>query len=175
MKARLFAAAAGFALAISGSAAQARTHGSHVHHAHGQAGVSMDRSCLVPAARALLERIEANFGQVNVISTCRAHAVVAGSHRPSLHRYGLAIDFKTSRKAEVVRWLMANNPGGTMTYRNHPHIHADVGPHFIELAGRRIATGGVGRRTFAMSMAHGRARHAAKARPHVDRTAMSAE
>jgi uncharacterized protein YcbK (DUF882 family) len=105
----------------------------HARHVRGRA--TADRGCLVPAARALLARIEAQFGPVQVISTCRSGAVIAGSGRPSLHRYGMAFDFRTPNKAAVVRWLAANNAGGTMTYRHSNHIHADVGRHFVAHGG----------------------------------------
>ena len=100
------------------------------------------RSCLQPQARALLNRIESQFGPVSIISTCRPGAVIATTGKPSKHRYGLAIDFDAgSRKGAIVNWLMANHhSGGTMTYRNMSHIHVDIGPRFVSLnanSGRR--------------------------------------
>lgn len=102
---------------------------------------SASRSCLKASARALLNRIESNFGRVQVISTCRPGAVIRGSGRPSKHRYGLAVDFKapSGKKAAIVRWLIKNHgSGGTMTYAGMSHIHVDIGPRFVSLgAGRR--------------------------------------
>lgn len=98
-------------------------------------GVS--RRCLTPAARGLLNRIEAQFGHVRLVSTCRPGAVIAGSGRPSRHASGNAIDFNApaGRKGEVVRWLIANHRrGGVMTYRDMNHIHVDIGRHFVALA-----------------------------------------
>jgi hypothetical protein len=94
------------------------------------------RSCLTPAAHALLNRIEAKFGPVRVISTCRPGATIAGTGWPSRHASGNAVDFKAgSRKAEIVAWLIANHhDGGTMTYGNMDHIHVDIGRHFVSLA-----------------------------------------
>jgi uncharacterized protein YcbK (DUF882 family) len=94
------------------------------------------RGCLQPAARTLLERIEATFGRVQIISTCRPGARIAGSGRISKHASGEAIDFNapSGRKAELVRWLIANHKsGGTMTYSGMSHIHVDVGQHFVAL------------------------------------------
>jgi uncharacterized protein YcbK (DUF882 family) len=93
------------------------------------------RSCLKPAARALLDRIETHFGKMQIISTCRPGAVIAGTGRRSKHASGEAIDFNAGgRKAQVVRWLIANHKsGGTMTYRGMSHIHVDVGYHFVSL------------------------------------------
>jgi hypothetical protein len=96
------------------------------------------RSCLTPAARELLARIEEQFGPVQVISTCRPGAMIAGTGHPSRHASGNAVDFNAgSRKADVVAWLIANHhDGGTMTYADMDHIHVDIGPHFVSLAAR---------------------------------------
>jgi hypothetical protein len=102
-------------------------------------GVGTSRGCLRPAAQALLERIEAKFERVQVVSTCRPGAIIAGSGRPSKHASGEAIDFNApgGRKAEVVRWLIANHKrGGTMTYAGMSHIHVDIGYHFVALNSR---------------------------------------
>jgi hypothetical protein len=111
-----------------------------VSYARGAAGTS--RTCLTSAARDLLRRIEAQFGPVGIISTCRPGAVIAGSGRPSRHASGNAVDFKApaGRRADVVRWLIANHrSGGVMTYANMGHIHVDIGHRFVSLgsAGRR--------------------------------------
>jgi hypothetical protein len=97
------------------------------------------RACLTPAARALLGRIEGNFGPVQVISTCRSGAVIAGTRHPSRHASGNAIDFKAgTRKAAILEWLIANHrAGGVMTYAGMDHIHVDIGPRFISIAGGR--------------------------------------
>jgi hypothetical protein len=102
----------------------------------------MSRACLTPAARDLLARIEAQFGPVRIASTCRPGAVIAGSGRPSRHASGNAIDFHApaGRRAEVVRWLIANHrAGGVMTYASMNHIHVDIGRRFVALGtgGRR--------------------------------------
>ena len=61
---------------------------------------------------------------MQIISTCRPGARIAGSGRISRHASGNAIDFSAGgRKGAVVRWLIANHKsGGTMTYSRHePH------------------------------------------------------
>jgi hypothetical protein len=94
------------------------------------------RSCLTPAARALLDRIERQFGPVQVVSTCRPGSTIPGRWRPSLHASGNAVDFNAGRrKAEIVAWLIANHRGGTMTYPGMDHIHVDFGPRFASIAG----------------------------------------
>jgi hypothetical protein len=104
------------------------------------AGGGLSHSCLAGPTRALLGRIEAQFGHVKLVSTCRPGAVIAGSGRPSKHASGRAIDFNapSGRKGEVVRWLIANHKsGGIMTYSGMRHIHIDIGPRFVSLnAGR---------------------------------------
>lgn len=111
-------------------------------HAHSHGGGGTSRACLQSSARALLNRIESQFGAVQIVSTCRPGAVIAGSGKPSKHRYGLAIDFNapSGKKAAIVQWLIKNhNSGGTMTYAGMNHIHVDVGPRFVSLGagGRR--------------------------------------
>ena len=97
------------------------------------------RSCLKPAARALLDSIEQKFGPVRVMSTCRAGAMIAGTSRLSRHASGNAIDFDAgARKPVILEWLIANHrAGGVMTYAGMDHIHVDIGPHFVSLAGGR--------------------------------------
>jgi hypothetical protein len=92
-------------------------------------------TCLKPAARELFERIEAQFGPMQIISTCRSGARIAGSGRISKHASGEAVDFDAGRrKGDVVRWLIANHKsGGTMTYSDMSHIHVDIGRHFVAL------------------------------------------
>jgi hypothetical protein len=97
------------------------------------------RTCLTPRARALLERIEEKFGPVKLVSTCRPGATIAGTGRISKHASGNAVDFDAgSRKGQIVEWLIANHhDGGTMTYADMNHIHVDIGPHFVSIAGGR--------------------------------------
>lgn len=106
----------------------------------GGGGASTSRSCLTSSARALLSRIEQRFGAVQIVSTCRPGARIRGTGKRSKHASGEAIDFSAGgRKAEVLRWLMANHhSGGVMTYRGMNHIHVDIGYRFVSLAGRRV-------------------------------------
>ena len=101
----------------------------------GRGHASSSRGCLTSEARALLGRIQAKFGNVQVISTCRPGARIATSGRPSKHASGQAVDFRVpGRKSEVVKWLTANHrSGGTMTYSDMDHIHVDVGYRFVAL------------------------------------------
>ena len=102
-------------------------------------GASASRSCLTSSARNLLSRIEQNFGKVQLISTCRPGARIRGTGKISRHASGNAVDFNAgNRKGAIVRWLIANHrSGGTMTYSGMSHIHVDIGPRFVSLAGSR--------------------------------------
>ena len=97
------------------------------------------RSCLTGEARNLLARIEQQFGAMQIISTCRPGAKIAGTGRTSRHASGNAVDFNAGgRKGAVIQWLIANHhQGGTMTYPSMDHIHVDIGPRFVSLAGSR--------------------------------------
>ena len=101
----------------------------------GSSYASASTGCLTSEARALLGRIQARFGNVQVISTCRPGARIATSGKRSKHASGQAVDFRVpGRKKEVVSWLMANHQsGGTMTYSDMDHIHVDVGYRFVAL------------------------------------------
>jgi hypothetical protein len=107
--------------------------------ARGSGGGS--RGCLTTSARALLDRIESQFGPMQIVSTCRPGARIRGTGRISRHASGNAIDFNAGgRKGEVVRWLIANHKeGGVMTYAGMSHVHVDIGYRFVALnsGGRR--------------------------------------
>jgi hypothetical protein len=124
----------------NGSAKLASRSVTAAHGGGGGGGAS--RGCLTASARALLGRIETQFGAVQVISTCRPGARIAGSGRPSKHASGNAVDFNAGgRKGAIIAWLRANHhSGGTMTYARMNHIHVDIGPRFVSLGsggGRR--------------------------------------
>lgn len=93
------------------------------------------RGCLTRSARSLLASIEAKFGRVEIVSTCRRGARIAGSGRPSKHASGEAIDFRVrGKKQQVLGWLRNNHhSGGIMTYSDMDHIHVDVGHRFVAL------------------------------------------
>jgi len=114
----------------------ARSITGYAHRPGGSSG-----ACLTSPARELLERIQAQFGPVQIVSTCRPGARIAGTGRISKHASGEAIDFNAgNRKAEIVRWLIANHKaGGTMTYAGMSHVHVDIGYPFVALnsGGRR--------------------------------------
>ncbi len=101
----------------------------HAHrHSHRHSGASASRACLSGETRSLLSRFEATFGTVKVISTCRPGAVIAGSGRPSQHRYGKAVDFMPTpgKRAAMLAWLRSNANGAVITYSTG-HIHFDTG------------------------------------------------
>lgn len=98
-----------------------------------------DRGCLTQPARALLGRIQAQFGRVQIVSTCRRGARVASTGKISKHATGEAIDFNapSGKKQAVIKWLLANHhSGGIMTYSGMTHIHVDIGYRFVSLGSR---------------------------------------
>lgn len=116
---------------LAASAADAKSY-----YGGGARPAGPNRACLSAEARALLNRIEAQFGRVQLISTCRPGARIRNTGKPSLHASGRAIDFNAPRgkKADVVRWLIANHrTGGIMTYAGMSHIHVDIGYRFVSL------------------------------------------
>jgi len=150
---RLSTAAIGFAFAFSVGSAQASPYFGFDGRHYGELQNAPDfgrpkaehgildhadapRKCLKPEIHALLDKVEDLCGPVEVISTCRPGATIAGTGRPSRHASGNAVDFEAgSRKAQIVKWLAANHhTGGTMTYSGMSHIHIDFGPHFVALA-----------------------------------------
>ncbi len=139
MSKRMFCAALALGLIIGGlgavDKAEARTRRA--------VSSSTSIACLTPAARALWWRIKSRFPNVFPTSTCRPGARVRGTGGVSRHAQGNAIDFNAhGNKRAVVAWLIANHfGGGTMTYVSSGHIHADIGPHWASLAGRKLALG----------------------------------
>lgn len=113
-----------------GKSYRAKSHATASRRASGDS-----TGCLTSEARNLLARIRGQFNNVQIVSTCRPGAKIAGTNYPSKHASGQAIDFRVpGRKAEVVRWLIANyKNGGIMTYNDMDHIHVDVGARFVAL------------------------------------------
>ena len=140
--------------------------------AEARGGGGASRSCLTSAARSLLGRIESQFGQMQIISTCRPGARIAGSGRVSRHASGNAVDFNAGgRKGAVIRWLVANHrSGGTMTYSHSSHIHVVVGQYFVSLSGSRtrVASARSGRSTRTAAYSRASRRVTAEARPASD-------
>lgn len=143
MRLSMYAALAGIAVLLAPIAAEAKSYNGDGGKLRNRSmtsrsytgGSGTSRACLTPEARALLNRIEARFGQVQIVSTCRPGARIATTGRRSKHASGQAIDFRVpGRKREAVSWLINNNhAGGTMTYSDMDHIHVDVGAHFVAL------------------------------------------
>lgn len=131
----LFAPVVSHAKSYSGDAGYKMKHRAMTSRKHAGRSGGSSTGCLTTQAQNLLGRIRSQFGNVQIISTCRRGARIATTGRPSKHASGQAIDFRVpGRKAEVVRWLIANHrSGGTMTYRDMDHIHVDVGSRFVAL------------------------------------------
>ncbi len=127
-------------------------------------GSGTSRGCLSSSASALLRRIESQFGAMQIVSTCRPGARIAGTGQMSKHSSGNAIDFNAGRrKGQVLQWLISNHrSGGVMTYPGMDHIHVDIGQHFVSLSGGRRHASNASRsgRRYASASSSGSGRYA---------------
>lgn len=90
-----------------------------------------EAECIPGPLASKLKQIRAKFGPVQVISTFRKGATIAGSGRPSLHASCRAVDFNPPKGKynQVLSWLKANHGGGVGSYScGMHHIHIDTGP-----------------------------------------------
>lgn len=87
-------------------------------------------SCLPGDLKSKLAAIRSKFGSIQVVSTGRPGATIAGSGRMSLHADCRAVDFvpPSGKHDQVVAWLHSNHGGGVGTYSCMNHIHLDNGP-----------------------------------------------
>jgi uncharacterized protein YcbK (DUF882 family) len=78
-----------------------------------------------------LADVERRFGQVEVVSTHRPGASIAGTRHRSLHATCQAVDFRPARGTygAVASYLRANWQGGVGTYSSG-HIHIDTGVNY---------------------------------------------
>ncbi|MGH6865690.1 MAG: D-Ala-D-Ala carboxypeptidase family metallohydrolase [Methyloceanibacter sp.] len=86
--------------------------------------------CVPTVLRQAVEDIEGKFGPVQIISTHRPGATVAGTGRRSKHADCRAVDFNppAGKHQGVVAWLKANHKGGIGTYScGMHHVHIDNG------------------------------------------------
>lgn len=104
---------------------------------------SASRLCLTAQTASILSALEARVGRISIVSTCRAGAVIAGSGKPSYHRYGMAVDFNTSNKSAAIAFLKTQ-PVLVMTYSTHNHIHFNTGQK-----GTILAANGYGGKRYA--------------------------
>ncbi len=92
---------------------------------------SAKAGCMPASLSAKLNQIRAKFGPIQVISTHRPGARIAGSGRRSYHASCRAVDFNPPRGKykQVLAWLKANHNGGVGSYScGMHHIHIDNGP-----------------------------------------------
>ena len=96
-------------------------------HAH-----TSSTGCLPASVRGALVQVQKRFGHIQVVSTHRPGARIAGSGRQSYHASCRAADFSapSGKHAAVVAWLKSNFSGGVGTYScSMHHIHIDNGPY----------------------------------------------
>lgn len=102
----------------------------------GYARASTSRSCLTPDTRAVLSGLEASVGKVQIVSTCRPGARIAGTNRQSKHAIGRAVDFNTRNKARAVSYLRGRGVF-VMTYCGSGHIHFNTGQNGASFCGAK--------------------------------------
>ncbi|MFL4968981.1 MAG: D-Ala-D-Ala carboxypeptidase family metallohydrolase [Xanthobacteraceae bacterium] len=93
-------------------------------------GPSTSRACLPHELKNVLATIESRYGPVQVISTHRPGARIAGTHHASLHATCRAVDFHPAagKYREVLAYLRSEWNGGVGTYSGgQHHLHVDVG------------------------------------------------
>jgi hypothetical protein len=135
---RLIAAA--LALACAASPAMAFFQGPwNVNAQHGTvqgyAKASTSRNCLTSDTWAVLSRLEARVGKVQIVSTCRPGARIAGTNRQSKHAIGRAVDFNTRRKTEAIAFLRSQGVF-VMTYCGMTHVHFNTGQTGVSFCGK---------------------------------------
>lgn len=94
--------------------------------------VARGSSCLPGVLQKRLSEIRRKFGPVQVLSTHRPGARIAGTGKRSYHASCRAVDFVPARGKyrQVAAWLKNNHNGGVGTYScGMRHIHIDNGPH----------------------------------------------
>lgn len=104
---------------------------------------NLETGCLPPFLKLTLERLEDKFGKVEIVSTHRPGARVAGTRRISKHADCRAIDFKpaSGQYKNAVAWLNENHDGGLGTYScGMHHIHIDSGEdrHWHKCVGQKV-------------------------------------
>lgn len=104
--------------------------GSSLFFSNASEAASTSQSCLPSVLTSTLNQVRSMFGALDILSTHRPGARIAGSGKPSYHASCRAVDFKPRQNyREVVNWLYANHSGGLGTYScGMSHIHIDNGP-----------------------------------------------
>jgi len=90
-------------------------------------------SCLPGSVQSTLNQIRQKFGPVQIVSTFRRGAVIAGTGRRSLHASCRAVDFNApaGKRAAVIAWLRSNHKGGLGIYScGMSHLHIDNGGRY---------------------------------------------
>lgn len=88
--------------------------------------------CLPGVLKSRLSQIRKKFGKVQIISTHRPGARIAGTGKRSYHASCRAVDFHApkGKYSAVVNWLKSQHKGGVGTYScGMHHIHIDNGPY----------------------------------------------
>lgn len=96
-------------------------------------------SCLPGSVRAALARVDAACGGIQVISTYRRGAAIAGTGgSPSMHRWCRAADFTTPHPDCVLATLADWPHALSVDYASVKHFHIDDGTHIRFTHGQHL-------------------------------------
>jgi Peptidase M15 len=92
---------------------------------------STSTGCLPASLQGALAEVQRKFGPVEVVSTHRPGARIAGTGHRSLHANCQAVDFRPARGTygAVASYLRGSWQGGVGTYSSG-HIHIDTGANY---------------------------------------------
>jgi hypothetical protein len=92
---------------------------------------STSTACLPASLKSALADVQSRFGPVEVVSTHRPGASIAGTRHRSYHSSCQAVDFRPARGtyAAVASYLKGSWQGGVGTYSSG-HIHIDTGANY---------------------------------------------
>lgn len=89
-----------------------------------------------------LARVESQCSGFKRLSECRPHSTIAGTGRPSLHRYCLAVDFRVDSYGCAYGALADWQHGLSMDGPSQRHIHLSDGTSIGRSEGRFYHGGG---------------------------------
>jgi hypothetical protein len=129
-----------FGVSTPASAKTLQEYGQQSSDLSARRGPSTAPGCLPAEIKAALARVRADCGRVQVVSTPRPGARIAGSGRRSYHASCRAVDFNAPKGCAL--GVLSGWQGGLGVYSGAMnHLHIDNGPRvrFAHGGGRRAA------------------------------------
>lgn len=104
--------------------------------------LAMPAHALPSSVSSALEQVAARCSGFQRLSTVRPGSVISGTHRASLHRYGLAVDFRVSSYGCAYAVLSGWQHGLSLDAGRMRHIHISDGSSIGRSEGRFYHGGG---------------------------------